>query len=172
MRECLEETGYAVKIVKNICSAEMYTRHPQMGYFHPIQNYYYGELLEQKQEATEADHSLQWIDYDIIKGHMFLEMQNWALEKCWLNDRRIGMENPIEQINNIANLDDFLTFIVQLAMDAKEYPEEWKNTTITDYLGQMASWVDDCSMFDNTIDWEKIDYRTFAKILYMGKIYE
>ncbi len=49
------------------------------------------------------------------------------------------MENPIEQINNIANLDDFLTFIVQLAMDAKEYPEEWKNTTITDYLGQMAS---------------------------------
>lgn len=85
MRECLEETGYAVKIVKNICSAEMYTRHPKMGYFHPIQNYYYGELSEQKQEATELDHSLQWIDYDLIKGHMFLEMQNWALERYWEN---------------------------------------------------------------------------------------
>lgn len=82
------------------------------------------------------------------------------------------MENPIEQINNIASMDDFLTFVVQLAMDAKEHPEEWENTTITDYLGQMASWVDDYAMFDNTIDWEKIDYKTLAKILYMGKIYE
>lgn len=82
------------------------------------------------------------------------------------------MKNPIEQINNIANMDDFLTFVVQLAMDAKEHPEEWKNTTITDYLGQMASWMDDCSMFDNTVDMEKTDYKTFAKILYMGKIYE
>ena len=82
------------------------------------------------------------------------------------------MENPIEEINNIANMDDFLTFVVQLAMDAKEHPEEWENTTITDYLGQMASWVDDYSMVDKTIDWGKIDYKTFAKILYMGKIYE
>ena len=76
------------------------------------------------------------------------------------------MENPVEQINNIAN------FVVKLAMDSKEHPEEWANTTITDYLGQMASWVDDCSVFDDTVDWEKVDYKTFAKILYMGKIYE
>jgi len=76
------------------------------------------------------------------------------------------MENPIEQINNIGNMDDFLNFLVQLAMDSKEHPEEWENTTITDYLGQMASWVDDCSAFDDTVDWEKVDYKTFAKILY------
>lgn len=57
-------------------------------------------------------------------------------------------------------------------MDSKEHPEEWENTTITDYLGQMASWVDDCSAFDDTVDWEKVDYKTFAEILYMGKIYE
>ena len=69
-------------------------------------------------------------------------------------------------------MDDFLTFVVQLAMDAKEHPEEWANTTITDYLGQMASWLDDWSDCDKTIDWEKLDYKTFAKILYMGKIYE
>ena len=79
------------------------------------------------------------------------------------------MENPVEMINNIANMDDFLNFVVQLAMDSKEHPEEWENT---DYLGQMASWVDDCSAFDGTVDWEKVDYKTFAKILYMGKIYE
>lgn len=34
----------------------------------------------------------------------------------------------------------------------------------------MASWVDDCSGFDDTVHWEKLDYKTFAKILYMGKI--
>ncbi|WP_275443230.1 hypothetical protein [Petralouisia muris] len=39
-------------------------------------------------------------------------------------------------------------------------------------IKQMASWVDGCSVFDDTVDWEKVDYKTFAKILYMGKIYE
>lgn len=82
------------------------------------------------------------------------------------------MKNPVEQINNIVNMDHFLNFVVQLAMDAKEHPEEWANITITDYLDQMASWVDDYSVVDDTIDWEKVDYKTFAKILYMGKIYE
>lgn len=82
------------------------------------------------------------------------------------------MENPVELINSIANMDDFLAFLVQLAMDAKEHPEEWANITITDYLGQMANWIDDSSGSDHNIDWEKVDYKTFAKILYMGKIYE
>lgn len=82
------------------------------------------------------------------------------------------MENPVEQINNIVNMDDFLNFVVRLAIDSKKHPEEWANITITDYLGQIASWVDDCSVFDDTVDWEKVDYKTFAKILYMGKIYE
>ena len=78
----------------------------------------------------------------------------------------------MERIHQIENMDDFLTFVVELAMDAKEHPEEWANSTITDYLGQMASWVDDCSVFEEDIDWDNVDYKTFAKILYMGKIYE
>ena len=82
------------------------------------------------------------------------------------------MKNPVERIHQIENMDDFLTFVVELAMDAKEHLEEWANSTITDYLGQMASWVDDCSVFEEDIDWDNVDYKTFAKILYMGKIYE
>ena len=82
------------------------------------------------------------------------------------------MKNPVERIHQIENMDDFLTFVVELAMDAKEHPEEWANSTITDYLGQMASWVDDCSVFEEDIDCDNVDYKTFAKILYMGKIYE
>ena len=75
------------------------------------------------------------------------------------------MKNPVEQIENIKNIDDFLTFVVELAMNAKEHPEEWANTTITDYLGQMASWVDDSYPFEHNIDWDKVDYKTFAKII-------
>ncbi|MCB6607187.1 hypothetical protein V3C10_07340 [[Clostridium] symbiosum] len=82
------------------------------------------------------------------------------------------MENPVELISSIINMDDFLNFLVQLALDAKEHPEEWANITIADFLEQMANWIEDYTGFDDTIDWEKMDYQTFAKILYMGKIYE
>ena len=82
------------------------------------------------------------------------------------------MTDPIEQINNISNMEDFLNFVIQLAKDAKEHPEEWTNTTITDYLGQIASWIDDCYLFEDKINFEKLDYKVLAKILYMGKIYE
>lgn len=82
------------------------------------------------------------------------------------------MTDPIEQINNISNMDDFLNFVIQLAKDAKEHPEEWANTAITDYLGQMASWIEDRYMFEERRNFEKPDYKELAKILYMGKIYE
>lgn len=80
--------------------------------------------------------------------------------------------NPVEQINNIKTLDDFLNFAVSLAVNAKEHPEEWANITVADYIGQIASWMDDMGGFEDDIDWDKIDYKTFAKLLYMGKIYE
>lgn len=40
------------------------------------------------------------------------------------------MNNPVEQINAIKNMDDFLNFVVALAMDAKENPSEWANKTL------------------------------------------
>ena len=82
------------------------------------------------------------------------------------------MNNPVEKINNIKDMDDFLNFVAELARDANEHPEEWTNTTLTDFLGQLASWVDDISQFDKETDWDNVDYKTFAKMLYMGKIYE
>lgn len=81
-RECLEETGYAAAIKEKICSAETYTTHPKLGYFHPIQSYYTGELKEKVSEPKETDHILMWVKYEDIKGKMFAEMQNWALEQC------------------------------------------------------------------------------------------
>ena len=82
-RECMEEIGYRVSIHKYICSAEAYMEHPEIGYFHPIQSYYLGELMFKEREPVEPDHQLEWIEYDKLKGNLFPEMQNWALEVCW-----------------------------------------------------------------------------------------
>ena len=78
----------------------------------------------------------------------------------------------VEQIENMENMDDFLNFICRLSEDYKENPEEWANTTITDYLGQIASWIDDVGGFDDNDELDQMNYKLFAKILYMGKIYE
>lgn len=80
-RECLEEAGYKVLVKKKICSAESYCVHPTIGYFHPIQTYYAGELLSMVSIHVEKDHSFLWIEFKEVKGKMFLDMQNWALEQ-------------------------------------------------------------------------------------------
>ena len=31
----------------------------------------------------ELDHMFRWVEYETIKGKMYLEMQNWAIEQVW-----------------------------------------------------------------------------------------
>lgn len=94
LRECLEETGWEAKMGELVCSAETYgyhfSNHPQIEFFHPMQTYYLGKLIKQTQQPTEMDCRLAWIDYAVLRGNLFVEMQNWALEKCW--DRHCGVE--------------------------------------------------------------------------------
>lgn len=86
-RECMEEAGYRVSVRKKVCSAETYCIHERKGFFHPIQTYYVGDLISKIAEPAEADHVLLWIEYDKIKGNLFLEMQNWALEQAFLQNQ-------------------------------------------------------------------------------------
>ena len=80
-RECIEEAGCVPCIECKLCSAEAYVTHSTIGYFHPIQTYYFGTLLDSESIPSEIDHVLCWIEYDQLKGKMLLEMQNWALEQ-------------------------------------------------------------------------------------------
>ena len=80
-RECLEEAGCTPCVKGKLCSAETYSKHPTIGYFHPIQTYYVGTLRNVESKPTETDHILCWIEYDQLRGNMFVEMQNWALEQ-------------------------------------------------------------------------------------------
>ena len=82
-RECLEESGCLPCVKGKLCSAETYIKHPMIGYFHPIQTYYIGKLLDKKYTPKETDHNLCWIEYNQLKGKMFVEMQNWALEQLY-----------------------------------------------------------------------------------------
>ena len=86
-RECREEVGCLPCVEGRLCSAEAYVTHSSIGYFHPIQTYYYGKLLAREFEPTETDHILCWLKYDQIKGKMFSEMQNWALEQFFVCEK-------------------------------------------------------------------------------------
>ena len=80
-RECIEEVGCLPCVEGRLCSAEAYIKHPTIGYFHPIQTYYFGTLFDRDTIPIEKDHVLCWIDFNQLKGKMVLEMQNWALEQ-------------------------------------------------------------------------------------------
>lgn len=82
-RECAEEAGYTVSVKCEVCSAETYCFHNEIGFFHPIQTYYAGEMVSKIAESTEKDHEFLWVKYSDIKGRMYWEMQNWALEKLF-----------------------------------------------------------------------------------------
>ena len=82
-RECMEEVGYSPYVEGRLCSAEAYIKHPTIGYFHPIQTYYFGTLLDRGSIPIEKDHVLCWVEYEQLKGKMFVEMQNWALEQSF-----------------------------------------------------------------------------------------
>ena len=79
-RECAEEAGYTVSVKNKVCSAETYCHHDEIGFFHPIQTYYYGEMISEISAPTEKDHEFLWLEYSDIKGKMYWEMQSWALE--------------------------------------------------------------------------------------------
>ena len=79
----------------------------------------------------------------------------------------------IEIIEKIGNKTDFIHFLNLLSKDFEENPQEWENQTISKFLEQMASWVEDYSTCPlNNIEWESIDFKVLAQIIYMGKIYE
>lgn len=78
-RECVEEVGCPAVVKDEIGSAETYLYHEEIGWFHPIQNYYTGLLLPHVSVPAEKDHKLLWLKYSDIKGKMFWEMQDWAL---------------------------------------------------------------------------------------------
>lgn len=102
-RECIEEVGYRASIKYKIGLAETYCKIPTIGFFHPIQSYYIGELFEKIKEPTEKDHRLIWIEFENLKGKMYLEMQDWALEEAW---NAINNEKCFQYFRELSSYDN------------------------------------------------------------------
>lgn len=85
-RECLEEIGYEVLVKDYIGCAEEYSLHKELGYFHPIQFYYSGIIMNKICEAVENDHVFEWISLENIEGKMYLKTQGWAVKKYITNN--------------------------------------------------------------------------------------
>lgn len=83
------------------------------------------------------------------------------------------MENIHNRIEKIKSKNDFLAFLNYLSKDFTDNTEQWENKTVGEYIQAMASWTEDYSAApNNDIDWDNLDYKILAKILYMGKNYE
>lgn len=81
MREAKEETGYDVKVGRYLCSADKYWKNGEKGYFHPIQYYYAGELLDKTGESNEWDTEFAWLPIGDIEEKMVVDAQIWAVNK-------------------------------------------------------------------------------------------
>jgi len=93
-------------------------------------------------------------------------MQKSLMEKS-------GLSSMIEKINSISNREDFIEFLKNLATDYTDNNDAWENKTISDYLEQISSWIEDYADSPaNDIAWENVDFQILARMLYMGKIYE
>ena len=77
-----------------------------------------------------------------------------------------------DQIANVYDKDSFIKYLNLLAKDSEENPQEWENTTVSQYLQSIAGWIEDWSSRYGKEEFEKLDYSEMAKLLYMGKIYE
>lgn len=83
IRECLEEVGCKAEVNELCHTAEAFTVHPRKAFFHPVQSYYSGEISAPFTEPVEKDHSLVWESIDFLRGRMFSQMQNWAIDIFW-----------------------------------------------------------------------------------------
>lgn len=50
-----------------------------------------------------------------------------------------------DQIANVYDKDSFIKYLNLLAKDSEENPQEWENTTVSQYLQSIASWIEDWS---------------------------
>lgn len=70
-RELMEEAGGDVKLTRLVGTADSYERHPVLGWFHPVQYYYMGELMRRAGVPVEPDHKLVWMPVRRRKGCLF-----------------------------------------------------------------------------------------------------
>lgn len=82
-RECLEETGYRVRLCEFIGKASAYIYSTKLNCYLKGTGYFYiAELIEKTEYKIEDDHELIWMYPEKAAKMMFLENQAWAIRKA------------------------------------------------------------------------------------------
>jgi hypothetical protein len=80
-----------------------------------------------------------------------------------------------ETLQNVESREGFAKFIAALRLDLSERTIEWENPTLDRFLSAIEAWVGSMENYYRNTGQEfdgKPSWRTFADILYAGKIYE
>lgn len=76
----------------------------------------------------------------------------------------------------VTDRQSFAVFLTLLRQNLLDYPEEWENKTLTDFLEALASYTEDIQGYYNNAQQNRNadipDWDTFATIFKGAKIYE
>jgi 8-oxo-dGTP diphosphatase len=81
MRECIEETGFYIKIERYVGNAKQYFQSRQNEYIMNNGYFYTGSFGEFVKPPVEDDHELVWMGLDEAKRMLFHESHFWAVKK-------------------------------------------------------------------------------------------
>jgi hypothetical protein len=85
------------------------------------------------------------------------------------------MIETYKHVDQIANREDLVAFIVALRADLASAPEKWENPTLDRFLGALASWTED---MDGAFKYKgeptpgTPTWRTFGLMLLAASVYE
>jgi hypothetical protein len=83
--------------------------------------------------------------------------------------------NPGSVIQSVNSREDFITFLEKLRANFLEHPDEWKNSSLEDFLEAMAAWVEDMDGYyeNNELPVPVVpSWKSVAEMLIAAKIYE
>ncbi|MEA5095032.1 MAG: NUDIX domain-containing protein [Sedimentibacter saalensis] len=81
-REFLEETGYEITVGNYIGRSSMYHIAKKYKYMHGIVFFYFADLYFRKNNGTEKDHKLIWLEPSECINGLFFKHQSWATAKA------------------------------------------------------------------------------------------
>ena len=80
-----------------------------------------------------------------------------------------------DQHRSIRSREDFVIFVRALRKDFEENPGSWENGSLEDFLGALASWVEDMDGYYANQGLQKPqipDWKIFGDMLMAARVYE
>ena len=83
--------------------------------------------------------------------------------------------NLEHQVNTISSREDFVAFVRSLSRSLRDFPDDWENANLEDFLSALAAWVEDMGgYFENRGESppQTPDWKLLGQMLLAARIYE